>query len=117
MAGMTEIICACGCGQKRMVRTADVKRGWGKYYDKSCKGRGDDGFQKIESIKQSNNVIHQQKKIQHWCDYCSGNIYNVADARSFQSKLFHSYCYEDAMDEGFNLEEDDPSWDAHKDSF
>jgi hypothetical protein len=32
-----EIICACGCGRKKMVRTADVKRGWGKYFSKSCK--------------------------------------------------------------------------------
>lgn len=39
MASMTEITCACGCGRKKQVRTADVKRGWGKYYDKSCKAR------------------------------------------------------------------------------
>lgn len=39
MASMTEITCACGCGRKKMVRTADVKRGWGKFYDKSCKAR------------------------------------------------------------------------------
>jgi hypothetical protein len=32
-----EITCACGCGRKKMVRTADVKRGWGKYYSKRCK--------------------------------------------------------------------------------
>ena len=36
---MTEILCACGCGRKKMVRTADTKRGWGKYYSKSCKAR------------------------------------------------------------------------------
>ena len=35
-----EIICKCGCGRKKMVRTADVKRGWGKYYSKSCKAKG-----------------------------------------------------------------------------
>jgi hypothetical protein len=39
MASMTEITCACGCGRKKMVRTADVARGWGKYYSKSCKAR------------------------------------------------------------------------------
>ena len=37
MARMTEITCACGCKRKKMVRTADIKRGWGKYYSKSCK--------------------------------------------------------------------------------
>lgn len=39
MATMTEITCACGCGRKKMVRTSDVKRGWGKFYNKSCKAR------------------------------------------------------------------------------
>lgn len=39
MASMTEITCRCGCGRKKMVRTADVKRGWGKYFSKSCKAR------------------------------------------------------------------------------
>lgn len=37
MASMQEITCKCGCGRKRMVRTADVKRGWGKFFSKSCK--------------------------------------------------------------------------------
>ncbi|MEH6784731.1 MAG: hypothetical protein V7688_12680 [Alcanivorax jadensis] len=36
---MTEITCKCGCGRKKMVRTADVKRGWGLYYSKSCKAK------------------------------------------------------------------------------
>ena len=39
MASMTEITCKCGCGKKKMVRTADVRRGWGKYYSKSCKAK------------------------------------------------------------------------------
>ena len=34
-----EITCACGCGRKKMVRTADIKRGWGKYFSKRCKAR------------------------------------------------------------------------------
>jgi len=39
MAAMVEITCACGCGKKRMVRVADRNRGWGRYFDKSCKAR------------------------------------------------------------------------------
>ena len=39
MAGMKEITCKCGCGRKRMVRTADIARGWGKFFNKSCKAR------------------------------------------------------------------------------
>jgi hypothetical protein len=29
MASMTEIICKCEFGRKKIVRTADVNRGWG----------------------------------------------------------------------------------------
>jgi hypothetical protein len=36
---MTTITCKCGCGRTREVRTADVKRGWGKFFDKTCKAR------------------------------------------------------------------------------
>ena len=36
---LVEIICKCGCGRKKLVREADVKRGWGKYFDKSCKAK------------------------------------------------------------------------------
>ena len=39
MANIIEITCKCGCGRRRMVRTADVKRGWGKFYSKSCKAK------------------------------------------------------------------------------
>ncbi|HGK7302428.1 TPA: hypothetical protein ACJ509_004017 [Stenotrophomonas maltophilia] len=39
MASMTEITCACGCGRKKLVRTADVQRGWGKFATKSCKAQ------------------------------------------------------------------------------
>lgn len=37
MTSTKEITCKCGCGRKRTVRTADIARGWGKYFDKSCK--------------------------------------------------------------------------------
>lgn len=39
MVSMKEIVCKCGCGRKKMVRTADIKRGWGQFYSKSCKAR------------------------------------------------------------------------------
>ena len=39
MATMEEIICGCGCGRKKRVRVADIKRGWGKFYSKSCKAK------------------------------------------------------------------------------
>jgi hypothetical protein len=37
MARMIEITCKCGCGKTRTVRLSDVKRGWGLFYNKSCK--------------------------------------------------------------------------------
>ncbi len=39
MAAMKEIICACGCGRKKDVRLSDIRRGWGKFFSKSCKAR------------------------------------------------------------------------------
>lgn len=39
MANMKEITCACGCGKTKMVRTADIKRGWGKFATKACKAK------------------------------------------------------------------------------
>ena len=53
MASMTEITCKCGCGRKKKVRTADVNRGWGKYYSKSCKAR------------------HQESITHQYRDYCN----------------------------------------------
>lgn len=39
MAQTQEVICKCGCKQKFAARTADIKRGWGVYKDKSHKAR------------------------------------------------------------------------------
>lgn len=39
MANTVEITCKCGCGRKKQVRVADRKRGWGKYFSKSCKAK------------------------------------------------------------------------------
>ena len=35
---MVERVCK-GCGVKFLAREADVRRGWAKYHDKSCKAR------------------------------------------------------------------------------
>lgn len=39
MGKMREIVCQCGCGRKRMVRQSDYNRGWGRFFDKSCKAK------------------------------------------------------------------------------
>ncbi len=39
MAEMKQITCECGCGRQRKVRVVDLGRGWGRFFDKSCKAR------------------------------------------------------------------------------
>jgi len=34
---MVTVVCKCGCKKEFQAREADVKRGWGKYFDKSHK--------------------------------------------------------------------------------
>ena len=79
-----EITCACGCGRTKMVRVADIKRGWGKFYDKSCKGRGVDGFkkgvndldiplteeEKAEILEAKRKRDREEAMQTHWCAEC-----------------------------------------------
>lgn len=53
MISTVEITCECRCGRKRKVRTADVKRGWGRFYDKSCKQKYQEEREKIFKILKS----------------------------------------------------------------
>ena len=118
MAGMTEIECACGCKQRRLVRTADVKRGWGLFYDKSCKGRGVDGFgnkQQVLGRRAEHKAAIKEKQNHNWCAFCTGNIRSGEGVRH-EGRLYHEYCVD--KEHGlFGGDDDDPSWDAHKDSF
>lgn len=59
---MIEISCA-NCGAKKMVRTADVKRGWGKFCSKSCK------------------ASHQERR--------TGQYYNYRGSGVSRDKYFH----------------------------
>lgn len=34
-----KILCECGCNQTRMVNESDIKRGWGRFFSKSCKAK------------------------------------------------------------------------------
>lgn len=47
----TETKCQCGCEKHFMVRVADLKRGWAKYYSKSCAQRARHAEQREEIIK------------------------------------------------------------------
>lgn len=51
-----EITCGCGCGRKKLVRVADIKRGWGRFYSKSCKARRQE-----QRTGQYSNYLHSFK--------------------------------------------------------
>ena len=54
---MKEITCKCGCGRKKLVREADIKRGWGKFYSKSCKAK-----EQERRTGQYAELLHSSKK-------------------------------------------------------
>ena len=70
MISKQEITCKCGCGRKRLVRTADIKRGGGKYFDKSCKAR------------------HQEQKTGQYKQYHMQNIAKEYNDFFYQAHLF-----------------------------
>lgn len=47
MAKTKEVTCKCGCGRKKEVRIADLKRGWGKFFSKSCKAKFQSRSQRV----------------------------------------------------------------------
>jgi len=61
-----EIVCKCGCGRKKQVRVADIERGWGKYYSKSCKARHQES-----KTHQHRNYI-RRKKVAHYSNEFGG---------------------------------------------
>lgn len=68
---MTEITCACGCGRKKMVRVADRKRGWGKYFDKSCKARHQES-----RTGQYSRFLARGKNPENWDEYTYDDYLN-----------------------------------------
>ena len=59
-----EITCKCGCGRKKLVRVADINRGWGKYYSKSCKAKE----QEKRTGQYADYLIKQSSK-SGYCNY------------------------------------------------
>lgn len=64
MASMTTR--TCRCGKQFQARTADVKRGWGKFCSKSCK------------------AVEQEKRTGQYKDYLYGNTPAQKRARKAQ---------------------------------
>jgi hypothetical protein len=64
MTSIKEITCKCGCGRKKMVRTADVNRGWGKFYSKSCKAKAQE-----KRTGQHSDFINRQNRREENEDY------------------------------------------------
>lgn len=97
---MVEITCKCGCGKKRMVREADRKRGWGLFFNKSCKAR------------------YQERKTGQCRAYLRGEgVTHAAKRRGENPEIaLERYCEKHGIDYD-PFDDFDPSWDAHKDSF
>jgi hypothetical protein len=64
---MTEITCKCGCKQKKMVRTADVDRGWGLFINRSHKQKWQEAQKKARAEKKTgfewNKAIQQMNNL------------------------------------------------------
>ena len=60
VATQQEITCKCGCGRKKMVRTADINRGWGKFFSKSCKAK----FQESKIGQMRRYLINKDRAMQ-----------------------------------------------------
>lgn len=59
----------CHCGKQFQARTADVKRGWGKFCSKSCK------------------AVEQEKRTGQYKDYLYGNTPAQKRARKARSRV------------------------------
>ncbi len=67
----------CRCGKKFTARSADVKRGWGKFCSKRCKAIEQEGrTHQYASLKSNNSEM-----LPGWDDhkYESGSIHNDKD--------------------------------------
>jgi phytoene/squalene synthetase len=73
MAATVTITCACGCGRKKQVRTADVKRDWGKFFSKSCKARSQE-----KRTKQYATYVHNRQ-----CDDFERQMYGGLTQREY----------------------------------
>lgn len=60
---MTQMTCACGCGKTKMVRTADINRGWGKHYSKRCKARHQASCFRVKKPTSNESDFHNAQHI------------------------------------------------------
>ena len=64
MASMTEVKCANReCGAMFLARTADVKRGWGKFCSKSCKAKKQG---RLLASKETQKMWREDRRNQFW---------------------------------------------------
>lgn len=104
-ASMTEVVCRCGCGRSKQVRVADVNRGWGKFYSKSCKARhqtrigsgrrapaGKPNFQTLKRAHEEGRIsdeYYADVVTSHYPEYATARDYHVAaenDVHPFSSE-------------------------------
>jgi hypothetical protein len=80
MSLQVEIVCKCGCGRKRLVRKADRDRGWGLFFNKSCKAR------------------HQEKRTGQYASYLQSSVRSEVFSQVSQEPWddHKSYCRHDS---------------------
>lgn len=84
---MREITCACGCGRKKQVRVADIKRGWGKYYSKSCKAKAQE-----RRTGQMSAYLRGDKPSRKTVDHFDSDISEYCESIVRTNKLYCSDC-------------------------
>lgn len=113
MPSMTEITCACGCGRKKEVRVADVKRGWGKYFSKSCKAIAQNRSMPYTTLSPlaRRDTLTYSKKMSSTSR--TPDLLAMLERKSITASV---HCIDDDYysDEDLADLDDDGSWDAHK---
>jgi hypothetical protein len=95
MASMVEVICGNkSCRKKFQARTADVKRGWGKFCCKSCKAQEQEtrtGQYKSYCCNRVNKLMQSSKVV----DGFYANFSNEDDCDDIDETDYDDYAYDD----------------------
>ena len=119
---MQKMTCKCGCTQTKMVRTADVKRGWGKFFSKSCKAKYQERktgqYKKMTDRKskciQDEHVLYKLNALRE--AHASGDVSEQYFADCILNE-YMQYASDNELNESAHLqalEDSESGWDGHK---
>lgn len=107
MGAKTEITCKCGCGRKKMVRDADIKRGWGLYHSKSCKARrqwSDGGGGRKTNYNTLCNAFENGRVSEEYFIHCVRNQYSSKELeceKKYDLDFYHTVDIHPFSEEAF----------------